>query len=73
MEKTVVKPRLIRWLLLLHKFDFKVKDQIRTENKVVGHLSWLDKEAMLKLKDEIEIYYTFLDDQVLAISQGSIP
>ena len=38
MEKKDVKPRLIRWVLLLQEFDFKVKDRIWTENQVADHL-----------------------------------
>ena len=30
--KNDAKPRLIRWILLLHEFDFEIKQRIRTEN-----------------------------------------
>ena len=49
MVKKDSKPRLIRWVLLLEKFDFEVKDRKGTENQVADHLSRLEDEAMRKL------------------------
>ena len=39
MEKKDVKPRLIRWVLLLKEFEFEVMDRKVTENEVADHLS----------------------------------
>ncbi|XP_039020002.1 uncharacterized protein LOC120151689 [Hibiscus syriacus] len=41
LSKKEAKPRLIRWILLLQKFDLEVKDKKICENLVVDHLSWL--------------------------------
>ena len=39
MAKKDAKPRLIRWVLLLHEFDFEVRDRKGTENRIDDHLS----------------------------------
>ena len=49
MEKKDVKPRLIRWVLLLQEFNFEMKDRKGTENQVADHLSRLEDEAMREL------------------------
>ncbi|MFV1224578.1 ribonuclease H family protein, partial [Klebsiella pneumoniae] len=73
MEKKDVKPRLIRWVLLLQEFDFEVLDRKGTENQVADHLSRLEDESMRELGDKTDIDDTFLDDHVLAASQDLIP
>ena len=37
--KKDVKPRLIRWILLLQEFDLEIKDKKEVENSVADHLS----------------------------------
>ena len=49
MENKDAKPRLIRWVLLLHKFDFELRDRKGTKNQVADHLSRLEDEAMRDL------------------------
>lgn len=73
MAKKVSKPRIVIWELLLKEFDVEVKDQKGTKIQVVDQLSKLDEEAMLKLNVKIDIDDTFLDEQVLAVSQNFIP
>ncbi|XP_062089548.1 uncharacterized protein LOC133796081 [Humulus lupulus] len=47
IEKKDVKPRLIRWVLLLQEFDGEIQDRKGVENQVVDHLSRMegDKES----------------------------
>ena len=73
MEKKDVKPRLIRWVLLLQEFDFEVRERKGTENQVVDHLSRLEDETMRELGDKTDFGDTFPDEQVLAASQDLIP
>nr|GEW77407.1 reverse transcriptase domain-containing protein [Tanacetum cinerariifolium] len=40
--KQDAKPRLLRWVLLLHEFDIIIRDKKRTKNLVADHLSRLE-------------------------------
>ena len=44
LTKKDLKPRLIRWVLLLQEFDIEIKDNNGSENVVVDHLSRLELE-----------------------------
>nr|GEZ51806.1 reverse transcriptase domain-containing protein [Tanacetum cinerariifolium] len=46
--KKDAKARLLRWILLLQEFDFKVIDTRRAENYAAGHLSRLENPVMEK-------------------------
>ena len=43
MEKKYVKPRLIRWVLLLQDFDLEIKDKKYSDNVIADHLYRLEK------------------------------
>ena len=38
LTKQNVKPRIIRWVLLLQEFNLRIKDKKRVENVVADHL-----------------------------------
>ena len=43
MVKKYIKPRLIRWVLLLQKFDLEIKNKKGSDNLIEDHLSRLEK------------------------------
>ena len=57
MTKKDLKPRLIRWVLLLQEFDLEIKDMKGTENLVADHLSRLEGT-----RDEVHVNDAFPDE-----------
>jgi hypothetical protein len=43
LSKKEAKPRLIRWILLLQKFDVEIRDKKGVENVVADHLSRMNR------------------------------
>ncbi|CAN6721331.1 unnamed protein product [Malus baccata var. baccata] len=64
LTKKEAKPSLIRWMLLLQKFDIEIRDKKGSENAVADHLSHMVHE-----KDTVPIPETFLDEQLLSIER----
>ena len=65
LEKKDAKPRLIRWVLLLQKFDMEIRDKRVVENVVADHLSRLEGT-----RDDSEtslVHEHFPDEQLMAI------
>ena len=62
ITKKDVKPRLIRWVLLLQEFNLEIKDKKGTENLVADHLTLLEGPSK-----EVQINDDFADEQLLAI------
>ena len=66
LSKKEAKPRLIRWILLLHEFDLEIRDRMGSENVVADHLSHLiQEEDLLPLKED------FPDKQLLATTSST--
>ena len=64
MEKKDVKPRLIRWVLLLQEFDLHITDRKGAENPVADNLSRLENI----LDDPQPINDSFPHEQLAAIN-----
>ncbi|KAI3755926.1 hypothetical protein L1987_55736 [Smallanthus sonchifolius] len=65
MEKKDVKPRLIRWILLLQEFDFEVRDKKGCENVVADHLLRI---PTLKEDHSRDINESFPDEHLFTVS-----
>jgi len=68
LNKAYSKPRLIKWILLLQKFDLVIQDKKGSdENLVADHLSRsVNKEVTLK---ELEIRDEFLDESLFMVNE----
>ncbi|CAN6577121.1 unnamed protein product [Malus baccata var. baccata] len=62
LTKKEAKPRLIRWMLLLQKFNIEIRDKNRSENVAADHLSRLVHE-----EDSLPILETFPNEQLLSL------
>ena len=59
MEKKEAKPRLIRWVLLLHEFYLEIKDKKGCDYVIADHLSRVEKPT--EQEEEREIAENFPD------------
>ena len=67
MTKKEVKPRLIRWILLLQEFDLEIKDKKGSENVVADHLS-----RLVRSEDMVPLRENFPDEQLFG-TEVSMP
>ena len=66
---TRAKPRLIRWVLLLHEFDLEIKDKKGCDNVIADHLLRVEKPTVQE--EEREIAENFPDEQLFQMSLQS--
>ena len=66
MTKKDVKPRLIRWVLLLQEFDLEIKDKKGSDNVITDHLSRMERPTEEERGTKIE--ENFLDEQLFQVS-----
>ena len=62
MAKKEVKPRLIRWVLLLQEFDMEIKDKKGCDNVIAAHLSRVVTTTVII--EEIGVAENFPDEQL---------
>nr|GFB90270.1 reverse transcriptase domain-containing protein [Tanacetum cinerariifolium] len=65
-RKHDAKPSLIRWVLLLQRFDIKIKDKKEAENLAADHLS-RRKNPDLGAFTKKEITDKFLDEHLMIL------
>jgi hypothetical protein len=66
LTKKDAKPYLIRWILLLQKFDLEIKDKKGLKNHVVDYLS----RMQFKNSQELPINDSLRDDMLFKVTKS---
>ena len=66
MSKKEVKPRLIRWVLLLQEFDLEIKDKKGCDNVIADHLSRVERNKAEE--EDARLTENFPDEQLFQLS-----
>ncbi|GJV22547.1 reverse transcriptase domain-containing protein [Tanacetum coccineum] len=69
-KKQDVKPRLIRWILLLKEFNIEIKDKKGTENVAADHLSRIDND---ETSDDSDVDHNFPGETLMEITTNDTP
>jgi len=69
LSKKDAKPRLIRWILLLQKFDMEIRDKKGTENVVADHLSRIQDGQL----EEVPINDCFPYERLVSFVKAEAP
>nr|GEX73625.1 reverse transcriptase domain-containing protein [Tanacetum cinerariifolium] len=72
LNKQDVKPRLLRWVLLLQEFDITIRDKKGSENLAADHLSRLENPYKDVLEN-MDINENFSLETLGSLSSGSTP
>ena len=70
LKKAESKPRLIRWMLWLQKFDLEIRDRSGAQNLVADHLSRIERAE--DDADVLPIQDDFPDESLLIVSSVSV-
>lgn len=70
MKKQDLKPKLIRWILLLQEFDLVIKDKKRNENHLAYHLSRVENAKVTQ--KELEIQQEFPNEKPFIVKERQI-
>ncbi|XP_033510466.1 uncharacterized protein [Nicotiana tomentosiformis] len=71
ISKKLLSQEIIRWVLLLQKFDLKIRDQKGTKNQMAGHLSRLENQEHVEKGWVIK--ETFPDEHLFAVTHDPSP
>ncbi|GJZ63769.1 reverse transcriptase domain-containing protein [Tanacetum coccineum] len=69
-KKQDAKPRLIRWILLLQKFNIEIKDRKGTKNVAADHLSRIEND---ETSDDSEVNENFPRETLMEINTKDEP